>query len=132
MEPEWFLPAEEDFRTQVGKPGAYTFEQMDDPALIHACRKSIHQQNTAAYRLYETMLEKGVAKEIARTHLPVGMYTQFYATCNARSLLNFLALRNHDAAQREIRAYAAVMEDMFEKIMPRTLEVFVKNGRTAP
>lgn len=132
MEPEWYIPANDYFRTQVGKPGAYTFEPMDDPGVVHAARKAIHLQNQAAYDLYESLLEKGVAKEIARTHLPVGMYTQFYATCNARSLMNFLALRNSPHAQREIREYATVMEDIFKTIMPRTHEVFIQSERVAP
>ena len=39
--------------------------------------------------------------------LPVGIYTEFYWTVNARRIMNFLGLRNHETAQREIRAYAA-------------------------
>lgn len=132
MEPEWYLPARDSFRKQVGKPGAYRFEPITDETLITAAVREIDTQNRRAFQLYEALLEKGVAKELARTHLPVGTYTQMYATCNARSLMNFIALRNSEHAQAEIRAYAAAMEDIFAKVMPRTHEVFVENGRVAP
>ena len=46
----------------------------------------------------------GVAKEVARSVLPVGLYTEFYWSVNARSLMNFLSLRNAETAQLEIRA----------------------------
>ena len=66
-----------------------------------------------AYRTYLGQLEQGVAKELARNVLPVAIYTQFYWTLNARSLMNFLSLRNAETAQREIRAYAAALEHLF-------------------
>jgi thymidylate synthase (FAD) len=36
--------------------------------------------------------------------MPVGAYTEFYWTINARSLMNFVSLRAAEAAQREIPA----------------------------
>ncbi len=46
----------------------------------------------------------GVAKEVARSVLPVGLYTEFYWSVNARSLMNFLSLRNsRDGAARDPR-----------------------------
>ena len=38
--------------------------------------------------------------------MPVGAYTEFYWTVNARSLMNFVSLRAAATAQREIRRYA--------------------------
>ena len=45
--------------------------------------------------------------------LPVGAYTQFYWTVNARSLMNFVSLRNSEFAQLEIRRYAEAVEAFF-------------------
>jgi thymidylate synthase (FAD) len=64
--------------------------------------------------------------------LPVGAYTEFYWTVNARSLMNFLSLRNAETAQREIRRYAAACERFLEEKMPVTHAAFVANDRTAP
>jgi thymidylate synthase (FAD) len=100
---DFYVPEPEDVRTQVGKPGAY-----------------------------EQLVELGVARELARCALPVAAYTEFYWTVNARSLMNFLSLRNAEAAQREIRRYAAACERFLEEKMPVTYAAFVANDRTAP
>jgi thymidylate synthase (FAD) len=62
----------------------------------------------------------------------VAIYTQFYWTVNARSLMNFLSLRNAVTAQREIRRYAAAVEQLFAEKMPITHSAFVANERRAP
>ena len=45
--------------------------------------------------------------------IPVGAYTQFYWTVNARALMNFISLRNAEFAQLEIRRYAEAVEAFF-------------------
>ena len=47
--------------------------------------------------------------------LPVAIYTQFYWTVNARSLMNFVSLRNSETAQREIRRYAEAVEELLRR-----------------
>ena len=64
--------------------------------------------------------------------LPVAIYTQFYWTVNARSLMNFLSLRNAETAQREIRRFAEAVESLFARSMPITHAAFVANDRKAP
>ena len=44
--------------------------------------------------------------------LPVGAYTEFFWTVNARALMNFVSLRAAEAAQREIRRYAEAVETL--------------------
>ena len=131
LEAEFYVPAAEDVRTQVGKPGAYTFEQVD-AALAESTRAAQQAVYDEAYRTYLAQLEQGIAKEIARNVLPVAIYTQFYWTLNARSLMNFLSLRNAETAQREIRAYAGALEDLFAQEMPVTHAAFIANDRRAP
>jgi thymidylate synthase (FAD) len=78
------------------------------------------------------MLEMGIAKEVARTVLPVGMFTQFYWTVNARSLMNFLSLRTDDNAQLDIRKYANAVESLFAKEMPVTYKAWLDNSKVCP
>jgi thymidylate synthase (FAD) len=127
----FYLPAAEDVRTQVGKPGAYSFETVA-PEVADRTRDTMREAYAAAYRAYRAMLDEGIAKEVARAVLPVGIYTEFYWTVNARSIMNFLGLRNHETAQREIRAYAAAVEELWGAHMPVTHAAFVANERTAP
>lgn len=131
MPNDMYIPEISNVRTQVGKPGSYTFEQVR-PGLAESVVEMIKGVNERSYEVYAHLLEHGVAKELARTVLPMGMYTQFYWTVNARSLMNFLSLRTHETAQREIREYALAIEPMFQKLMPHTFEAWVQNGRMAP
>jgi thymidylate synthase (FAD) len=128
---EFYVPAPEDVRTQVGKPGAYTFEPVSEE-LAEETRERLQEVYETAYRTYEELVEAGVAREVARAALPVGAYTEFYWTVNARSLMNFVSLRNSETAQREIRRYAEACERFLEEQMPVTYAAFVANNRTAP
>jgi thymidylate synthase (FAD) len=125
------MPAPEAVRSQVGKPGAYTFESAGE----ELAEDTIERLQTVYRRLYDeyqAMIERGVAKELARVILPFGIYTQFYWTLNARSLMNFLSLRNSVNAQYEIRTYAEAVERLFASRMPVTHDCFVEFGRTVP
>ena len=128
---DFYLPDRDDVRTQVGKPGSYSFEPVD-PDLAEATRDELRAVYEAAYAAYERLVEQGVARELARAALPVGAYTEFYWTVNARSLMNFLSLRAHETAQREIRLYADACERFFAEKMPVTHAAFRENGRVAP
>ena len=131
LEPQFYLPAAEDVRTQVGKPGAYTFDPVD-PATAEQTREAQRAVYEGAYRTYEQLLERGIAKEVARNVLPVAIYTQYFWTVNARSMMNFLSLRAAETAQREIRRYAEAVEVFFAREMPITHAAFVANDRRAP
>jgi thymidylate synthase (FAD) len=118
-------------RTQVGKPGSYSFEPVEPP-LAETAREELRAVYDAAYAAYERLVEQGVARELARAVMPVGSYTEFYWTVNARSLMNFVSLRASETAQREIRRYADACERFLAEEMPITYEAFVAAGRTAP
>jgi thymidylate synthase (FAD) len=128
---EFYVPAPKDVRTQVGKPGSYSFEPVE-PEVAEATRERLKEVYETAYRAYEELVEQGVARELARAVLPVGAYTEFYWTVNARALMNFVSLRNSETAQREIRRYAEACELFLEQRMPVTYAAFVANDRTAP
>jgi thymidylate synthase (FAD) len=128
---DFYVPEPEDVRSQVGKPGAYTFESLD-PELAEETRDALREVYEHAYSTYERLVEAGVAREVARSVLPVGAYTEFYWTVNARSLMNFVSLRAAETAQREIRRYAEAVERFLEHHMPITHAAFVASGRVAP
>jgi thymidylate synthase (FAD) len=129
MEAEFYVP--ENVRTQVGKPGAYSFEPVEDD-VREETRREIEENAERAFEAYERMLEQGVAKEVARAVLPLSTYTKYYWSCNPRSLMHFCGLRNHESAQYEIREYAAAAESFLERLMPVTHAAFLANGRVAP
>src|SRR3954471_13761389 len=128
---DFYVPEPEDVRSQVGKPGAYRFEPVSDE-LAEETRQELEALYKEAYATYARLVEKGVARELARAVIPVGAYTQFYWTVNARALMNFVSLRNAEFAQLEIRRYAEAVETFFAREMPVTHAAFVANDRTAP
>lgn len=128
---EFYVPAPEDVRSQVGKPGAYSFEEVA-PDVAEQTREELRAVYDTAYDTYQRLVELGVARELARCVLPVGAYTEFYWTVNARSLMNFVSLRAAETAQREIRRYAEACEVFLAERMPITHAAFVANDRTAP
>jgi thymidylate synthase (FAD) len=137
MSMRYYVPESIDFynpeniRQQVGKPGSYSFEAINDPAVLSLVESKTKSVYNYAYNTYQVLLAEGVAKEIARSVLPVGQYTEFIWTVNARSLINFISLRNDEHAQYEIRCYADVIEQVFADCMPITHKAFVENGREA-
>ncbi len=128
---DFYIPDAADVRSQVGKPGAYSFEPVSDELAAQA-REELQAVYDQAFDAYERLVEAGVARELARAVMPVGAYTQFYWTVNARALMNFVSLRNSEFAQLEIRRFAEAVEIFFAERMPLTHAAFVANDRTSP
>lgn len=122
LEPVFYVPDIERPVVQVGKTGAYEFEQDDDASTF--VRASLRITSNEAWDAYEQLLAEGIAKEVARMVLPLNIYSSLYVTMNARGLMNFLSLRNEHHAQFEIREVARQMEDIFAERMPLTHSAF--------
>ena len=129
LEPEFYIPSY--IRTQVGKPGAYTFEATGDEEAAFV-RSILELGGEHSYAVYQFLLNRGVAKEQARLVLPVNIYTKFYATANLRNWLKFLELRNSEHAMYEIRQYAKAIEEILFDLYPVTVGAWIGNGRIAP
>jgi thymidylate synthase (FAD) len=128
---DYYIPAYDKIRKQVGKPGAYSFEEINNPEVKDAFYSIFQNVILEADNAYNKLLELGVAKEIARCVLPVSQYTEFIWTVNARSLINFISLRNESNAQYEIQQYAEIIESYFAQIMPISHSAYVESGRIA-
>jgi thymidylate synthase (FAD) len=128
---EFYIPDAEHIRVQIGKPGQYTYESCD-PAKAITFQRALKDHCEKSFKLYQESIEMEIAKEQARFFLPVNIYSEMYWSCNARSLMNFLSLRNAPKAMWEIRQYSAQLENIFKEIMPITWQYFVENQRVAP
>jgi len=128
----FYHPDREAIRTQVGKPGSYTYIPIEDEKTQEKVAELFRNSYNRSYEEYEELLSLGVAKELARNVLSQGMFTKFMYKCNGRSLMNFISLRNDERAMYEIRQYAAAIEKVFEFHLPLTHAAFVTNGRVAP
>jgi thymidylate synthase (FAD) len=118
---EWF--DEQPYAWIGGKPNNWNEE----------VRKYIIETSERSLERYKKLIHTYmVAKELARMVLPLNIYSEFWFTVNARSLMNFLSLRNSSFAQWEIREYAKALEGIFSEKMPSTYSAFVINQRVAP
>ena len=138
LQPVFYVPSKERKLIQVGKTGAYTFEDGTQEQ-FDITVKAMKESYLFTYERYQKMLEAGVALEVARAVLPVALYSSMYVTMNARALMNFLSLRtSRDGShfpsypQREIEMVAEKMEEHFATLMPLTHGAFQKSGRIAP
>jgi thymidylate synthase (FAD) len=138
LEPVFYVPGPDRKLVQSGKPGAYVFSE-GSPAQHALVTEAVEASCRQSYTAYLEMLDAGVAREVARTVLPVGLYSSMYATCNARALMNFLSLRVKDLdatfpsfPQREIEMVAEQMEVIWAGLMPLTHAAFERNGRVCP
>jgi len=87
---------------------------------------------TEAYAEYEDILEDGLARELARIHLPVSLYTEMYWQIDLHNLMHFLRLRIDDHAQYEIRVYGEALAKCARAVAPLAYEAFeehVLHGR---
>jgi thymidylate synthase (FAD) len=73
-------------------------------------------------KLYQELVEAGVAKEQARGVLPLSIYTEFYWTASLQAVVNFITLRRHAGAQYEIREYANAIETFTKLVVPISYE----------
>jgi len=138
LKPVFYIPSKERKLVQIGKAGSYTFID-GTPEQYEVSVKAMKEAYVVAYDQYQKMLDAGIAREVARVVLPVGLYSSMYVSMNSRALMNFLSLRTSREGshfpsypQREIEMVAEKMEAEFEKLMPLTHKAFEKSGRIAP
>lgn len=129
MRPHFYFP--EEARIQKGRPGNYWFES-GTKEQSRWLQQELQAWSKDGFDNYLEAIARGIAKEQARLFIPTNLYVEFFFSCNARSLMNFLALRNDNRAMYEIKKYAEAIEFEWMKIMPDTARAFIENDRVSP
>lgn len=88
-------------------------------------------EQRAVYANYQSMLDQGVARELARSNLPLSLYTEWYWQIDLHNLFHFLELRLDPHAQYEIRVYAEAMATCARAVAPLAWEAFEEHVRNA-
>jgi len=78
----------------------------------------------AAVKSYHKLIDIGIAREDARTVLPVATMTEWYWKIDLHNLLHFLRLRLDRHAQWQIREYAKVIAEIVREWVPTVWEAF--------
>jgi thymidylate synthase (FAD) len=71
-----------------------------------------------SYRLYQDALDKGIAKECARSLLPLNTQTRLYMKGSVRSWIHYLEVRCDQATQKEHRDVANAAKGIFIEQFP--------------
>lgn len=115
-EPEYWTPLPNEIRERDPKlkqgSKETPVEHSDDVygMMEDHCRETV--------QLYNNLLSKGVAPEIARSILPQSMYTEFIETASLAGYARLYKLRTSPDAQREIQAYARAVGTILAEKFP--------------
>jgi len=78
-------------------------------------------------KIYQTLVDAGVAKEQARLVMPFATFTEVIWTCSLEAVMHFVKLRQHAGAQWEIREFAEAVETLTRERFPVSTEVLLKH-----
>ena len=124
MKDEFYVPdgPHISFQSEDNKQGRS--EEAVDPAVQTEIQESLATQQGAAYAAYMDLVNRGLARELARINLPLAMYTEWYWQIDLHNLFHFLRLRMDAHAQYEIRVYAQTMFEIAKTVAPMACQSF--------
>ncbi|MBI2843098.1 MAG: FAD-dependent thymidylate synthase [Armatimonadetes bacterium] len=119
---EMYTPGRLPIQSTDNKQGSS--DESVSPEESEMLMEGIRRQHDMQYELYQRMLDKGVSREIARTILPLALYTEMYWQIDLHNLFNFLRQRLDNHAQYEIRQYAETISKIVKAVAPIAWEAF--------
>ena len=93
-----------------------------DPFVVQDYELKIKKHFVDAVKLYDEMLEAGVAKECARMVLPLATPTRIYMTGSCRSWIHYINLRSAHGTQKEHMVIAEACRKVFTEQFPAVSE----------
>ena len=86
--------------------------------IVNKFEKEIKRQFEESKKLYEEMLQSGIAKECARFVLPLATPTRIYMTGSCRSWIHYINLRSAHGTQKEHMNIAKECKNIFKEKFP--------------
>ena len=130
---QFYLPKE--MRKQDTKNRQASLDETFDPYVGTAHKdltssEAIVRHCDVSLKLYQDMVDAGVARDQARMVLPQNLYTTYWATGSLHNWANsFIAKRDHPDAQWEIKMLAREVSRQIQSLWPKAHENFVKHGK---
>lgn len=124
MKDEFYVPSPGQVRFQSSTNKQGRGDEALSPDEAARVIQLFEQEQRSIYGNYEDVIEKGVARELARMNLPLSLYTEWYWNIDLHNLFHFLRLRMDAHAQYEIRAYAEAMAGCAKAVAPLAYEAF--------
>lgn len=124
MKDEFYVPNPEHIRPQSvkNKQGRADerYTEDEEKEIINL----LETEQREVYANYQGLLDRNLARELARNNLPLSLYTEWYWQIDLHNLFHFLRLRLDPHAQYEIRAYAEVLAECAKAVAPIAYEAF--------
>lgn len=136
LDKEFYIPKAEHLapQSETNKQGRSESLPLDQATKI---QNMLAETSIDAYHKYQYFLNEdgehsehpGIARELARTCLPINFYTQWYWKIDLHNLLHFIKLRADSHAQYEIRVYAEILAKIVHQWVPFAYEAFENHSR---
>lgn len=119
----FFIP---EYRKQHKKSKQCSDGEMSDVenGILFDTTKELHRE---CLRIYNNMIDMGVAREQARGILPQNLMTEFYMTGNLRNWIQFLVLRLDSHAQAEAQTIANDVQAIIQDKFPESAKALFTN-----
>lgn len=124
MKDEFYVPEPAQVRLQSATNKQGRSDETPPEQETEAILQALHLSQAESYSEYEELLDKNLARELARINLPMSLYTEWYWKINLHNLFHFLRLRLDAHAQYEIRVYAEALAELVKPIVPFAFEAF--------
>ena len=99
----------------------------EDMELIEWWMKAQEDVQKMCFNRYETALKKGIAKELARSLLPIGLTsTKMYFNATLRQWLFYALSRTHMSTQKEHRLVGKEVFSVLLSVAPCATNAFIK------
>ncbi len=128
MKDEFYVPEPDQMRVQSTDNKQARGEEVLEAELNQKMIAEMEADQRQIYSHYEQMIEDGLAREIARSNLPLSLYTEWYWQIDLHNLFHFLRLRMDAHAQYEIRVFAEAMAKCAKAVAPLAYEAFEEHS----
>ncbi len=103
---------------KLNKQSSETISDENSKKEIEETMAKANELTSEIRKLYHKMISQGLAKEIARSYLPMSEYTTLYIQMDLNNLSKMLYLRADSHTQKETVEYAQAMMDLVEPLFP--------------
>lgn len=111
-------------KSKLNKQSSEIIKEEERIFELNDMMEKMEKKQDEIFSLYKDLLDKGLAKELARFYLPLSTYTTIYVQFDLNNLMKFLQLRCAEDAQFEIQVYANAMKELASQFFPICMGMF--------
>ena len=127
-EPEFWYPEEVRTRPENIKQGSVSGDWETKPEKLLESLNLFSESKEAGLRIYNSLLDAGVAPEQARAVLPQSMYTTCVVTGTLLGWHHLWKLRTEEHTQKETQEYAQKIGKIMGKLFPKSWEALCQHS----